>query len=98
MPGVRNADRVIIGAIVLTLPSIDQAFGGGISAAACLVRFVLALVLCWAFGAIIERLFDTYSRQARQSELARRLQQIAAARAALVTQANNAAERRPTGT
>ena len=80
MPGVRNADRVLIGAIILSLPSLAQAFSGGISAAAALIRFVLALAVCWGFGALIERLVDSYSRQARQSDLARRMQQLAAAR------------------
>jgi hypothetical protein len=80
MPGVRNADRVIIGALVLSLPSFEQAFTGGISVAAVFVRFVLALLVCWGFGALIERLVDSYSRQARQTDLARRMQQLAAAR------------------
>lgn len=80
LPGVRNADRVVIGALVLSLPSFEQAFTGGISVAAAFVRFALALLVCWGFGALIERLFDSYSRQARQSDLARRMQQLAAAR------------------
>lgn len=80
MPGVRNADRVLLGALLLSIPALTQAFSGGMTATSALVRFLIALMLCWGFGALIERLVDSYSRQARQNELARRMQQLAAAR------------------
>ena len=76
MPGVRNVDRVILAAIILSIPSFRDAFGGDMSIAALFVRLALALVLCWAGVAIIERVYDNYSRQARQKELARQLQEI----------------------
>jgi hypothetical protein len=79
MPGVRNADRVILFAMLLCLPTIMQTFNGGLAMESALERFALALMLSWAGGAIVERLFDNYSRQARQNELARRIQQVAAA-------------------
>ena len=80
MPGVRHADRVIIGAILLSVPSIREAFSGALSPAAALVRFVAALLICWVGGAVIERVYDTYTRQARQTEIARQIQRLAALR------------------
>ena len=81
MPGVRHADRVILLAIVLSFPAIRSAFSGALSPAALCIRFVAALLLCWAGGAVIERVFDTYSRQARQTEIARQIARLAALRA-----------------
>lgn len=81
MPGVRHADRVILLAILCTSPAIRAAFSGALSPAALCIRFVAALLLCWAGGAVVERVFDTYSRQARQTEIARQIARLAALRA-----------------
>jgi hypothetical protein len=81
MPGVRHADRVILLALVLSAPAIVQTFGGALSPAALFIRYVGALLICWAGGAVIERVFDTYSRQARQTEIARQIARLAALRA-----------------
>jgi len=50
------------------------------SPAALCIRFVAALLICWAGGAIVERVFDTYSRQARQNEIGRQIARLAALR------------------
>jgi uncharacterized membrane protein YraQ (UPF0718 family) len=81
MPGVRHADRVILMAITLSIPSIRETFDSAMTPAALLLRFVAALMICWAGGAIVERVFDTYSRQARQTEIARQIARMAALRA-----------------
>lgn len=82
IPGVRHVDRVLIGALLLSSPTILQAFQGAQSVASALVRFAGALALCWAGAAIIERLYAQYSRQARRAEVTARLAQFAAAREA----------------
>ena len=85
MPGVRHADRVILLAIVVTMPAILNAFDGALSPAALCTRFAAALMICWAAGAVIERIFDTYTRQARQTEIARQIARLAALRSGAPT-------------
>lgn len=79
IPGVRHTELVILAAIGLMLPALPALFDGALSPAAALVRFAIALVLCWACGAVIEGLIDTYGRQARQRQLEERLRQLRAA-------------------
>jgi len=69
MPGVRRPELIVLAAIALTLPSFPAALAGAIGAAALFIRFALALALCWGAGAVIERVYDTYSRQYRQREI-----------------------------
>ncbi len=76
--GVRRPELVVAAAIALCLPSLPSVLDGGLSPAAGLVRFGIALALCWVAGAVIERVVDTYSRQARQSELRRAVEQARA--------------------
>jgi hypothetical protein len=76
--GVRRVELVVVGAVVLSTPSILQAFSGGIALTTALLRFAAALALCWAVGAIVERTLDTYARQARQKELAERIAKVRA--------------------
>lgn len=80
MRGVRRVELVVVGALVLSAPSILQAFSGGIAPATALFRLAGALAVCWAVGAIVERTIDSYARQARQQELAERMEQLRAQR------------------
>ena len=81
MPGVRHADRVILLALFLSAPAIRETFNSAMSLPSLCLRFVAALLICWAGGAVVERVFDTYSRQARQTEIARQISRLAALRA-----------------
>jgi hypothetical protein len=94
MPGVRNIELVLIATLVVSAPTLLQAFAGGVGAAALLIRLTLALALCWSGGAIVERVFDTYSRETRRREMARHLGALAEARARLAAQARADQERR----
>ncbi|MGH9088510.1 MAG: hypothetical protein ACRDYZ_10450 [Acidimicrobiales bacterium] len=76
--GVRRPELVVAGAIVLCLPFLPSVLDGGLSLASALVRFALAVTLCWAAGAVIERVLDTYSRQARQAEIRRAVEEARA--------------------
>jgi predicted naringenin-chalcone synthase len=76
MRGVRRPELVVLAAIVVSLPSIDLLLNGSLGLAAALIRFTIAVAFCWAGGAILETLFDTYSRQARQRELEQRIRSL----------------------
>jgi len=89
MPGVRNVELVVLSALLLSAPSLFQAFGGGISVATAFVRLAVALALCWAIGAIIERVIDAYARDSRRRQFEARIARIAEARARLVQQARS---------
>ena len=76
--GVRRPELVVAAAIVLCLPSLPSVLDGGLSPASAFIRFAVAIALCWAGAAIIERVFDTYSRQARQAEIRRTIEEARA--------------------
>jgi predicted naringenin-chalcone synthase len=87
MPGIRHVELVIVAAIALASPSIVQALNGGIAPATAIVRVVVALLVCWAGAAVVERITDNYSKEARQRELERRVEFIAQSRAEAVAKA-----------
>ena len=82
MPGVKRMELVVVAALLVSFPSFEQAFAGAVSPAAALVRFGLALLVCGAVGAIVERTIDAYARDARRKEIERRVAQARAAREA----------------
>lgn len=86
--GVRRPELVLLAAIVLSLPMLPSILNGGISVASGCIRFAIAIALCWAAGAVIERVYDTYSRQARQTQIRRSIEE---ARARIDQQARDAA-------
>lgn len=69
MPGVRRWELVIALALVVSSRSLAEAFDGAVTTTAACVRFVLAGLVCWAAVAILERLWDTYSRLTRERQL-----------------------------
>ena len=76
--GVRRPELVVAAAMVLCLPSLPAVLDGGLSPAGAFLRFAVAIALCWAAAAIIERVLDTYSRQARQAEIRRAVEEARA--------------------
>jgi hypothetical protein len=85
MPGVRRFELVVVAALLVSFPSFEQAFAGAISPATALVRLGLALLVCGAVGAIVERTLDSYARDARQKEIERRVAEARATREAFWT-------------
>jgi hypothetical protein len=73
--GVRRPELVLAAALVVSLPALASVLGGGISVASGLLRFALALALCWAGGSVIERVHDAYSRQARQEQIRKAIEE-----------------------
>ncbi|MDA8291642.1 MAG: hypothetical protein M0Z33_08200 [Actinomycetota bacterium] len=82
MPGVKRIELVVVAGVVVSLPSITEAFNGGITVATALVRLALGLLVCGAVGAIVERTIDTYAREARQKEIERRVSEAISSRQA----------------
>lgn len=76
--GVRRPDLVVIAALALSLSMLPSILNGGISLASGFLRFAIALALCWAAGAVIERVYDTYSREARQSQVRKAIEEARA--------------------
>lgn len=76
--GVRRPELVLLGAIVLSLPMLPSVLDGGITVASGFLRFGIAIALCWAAGALIERVYDTYSRQARQAQIRKAIEEARA--------------------
>ena len=66
---IRHWEIVIAIAIAISYQSFEAAFAGAISISAAIVRFVTAGALSWAAVALWERLWDAYSRAARQRQL-----------------------------
>ncbi len=71
--GVRRPGLVVAAAILVSLPMIPSFLDGGISVAAVTLRFGIAVALCWAGGAVIERVYDGYARKAREAEIEKAL-------------------------
>lgn len=90
--GVRRPDLVVMAALALSLPMLPSIMDGAISLASGLLRFAVAIALCWAAGAVIERVYDTYSRQARQEQIRKALDE---ARARLEGSAGDQQSARP---
>ncbi|MGC8470681.1 MAG: hypothetical protein ACP5PM_00085 [Acidimicrobiales bacterium] len=73
--GVRRPELVLAAAIAVSLPMLLSFMSGAISAPAALLRFAIALALCWALGAAIERVYDAYARQARSTAIRKQLEE-----------------------
>jgi hypothetical protein len=73
--GVRRPELVLAAAIAVSLPMLPSFVSGAISLPALLVRFAIALALCWALGAVIERVYDSYARQARNAAIKEQLEE-----------------------
>ncbi len=73
--GVRRPELVLAAAIAVSLPMLPSFVSGAISPPAILLRFAIALALCWALGAVIERVYDSYARQARNTAIRKQLEE-----------------------
>jgi len=66
---VRRPGLVVAVAILLSLPMAPGILDGAISGTTALVRFLIALLLCWAGGALIGSVMRRYGEQARRAEV-----------------------------
>lgn len=66
---VRRPGLVVAVAILMSLPMAPGILDGAISGTTALVRFLVALLLCWAGAALIGSVLRRYNEQARRAEL-----------------------------
>lgn len=73
--GVRHPEFVLLAALVVSLPMLPSFVDGAIGPVDAVVRFAIALVVCWAVYAVAERVYDSYSRQARERAMNERMEE-----------------------
>lgn len=74
--GVRHPEYVLVAALIVSLPMLPSFIDGAVGPLDALVRFAIALVVCWAVYAVAERVYDNYERQARERAIKARLEEI----------------------
>lgn len=67
--GVRKPEWVLICAVLLSTPMIPGILNGDIGASNALLRFLGALLLCWAAGWVLSVVVDRYAESARRAEI-----------------------------
>ncbi len=83
---------MVVAAVAVSLPMATGIMHGSISPESALIRFLLALVLCWVAGSVLTGVMDRYTVASRQAEILRVIQAAKEARA----QAQEAAARNAT--
>jgi hypothetical protein len=68
---VRRPELVLAGAVLLCLPMVPGVLNGAVGVTTALVRFLIALLACWAGGAVLTTLLDRYSEQSRRDQIMR---------------------------
>jgi len=71
---VRRPGLVVAVAILLSLPMAPGILDGAISGTTALLRFLVALLLCWAGAALVGSVVRRYNEQARRAEVIRMLE------------------------
>ncbi len=66
---VRRPELVIVGAILLSTPMIPGILSGDIGSSSILLRFLGALLVCWAAGSLLTMVVDRYAEAARRAEV-----------------------------
>ena len=66
---VHRPGLVVAVAIILSLPMAPGILNGAIDPTDALVRFLVALVLCWIGATVVGSTFRRYSEQSRRAEL-----------------------------
>jgi len=74
---VRRPDLVLAGAVVICLPMVPGVLNGNIAPISAGIRLAIAIVICWAAGALLTSIIDRYSAEVRRTQA---LKLLAAAR------------------
>lgn len=72
---VQRPGLVVAIAIVLSLPMAPGIIDGAISVTTALLRFLVALLICWGGGALVGNVIRRYSEQSRRAELTRMVEE-----------------------
>jgi hypothetical protein len=86
---VTRPELVLAGAVLVSLPMVPGILSGGIDPTAALIRFLLALVVCWVAGGVVSSVLSRYSEASRQAEVARLIER---AQQQIVEQRKSSAE------
>ena len=89
---VKRPELVLVGAVALCLPMVPGILDGGIGTMAALTRFLMALMACWAAGAVLSTVLTRYNEASRRAEILRAIEaaQQAVVNANAATDAANA--------
>lgn len=91
---VERPGLVVAIAILLSLPMAPGILDGAIAPTAALVRFLIALLLCWAGGALVGNVLRRYTEESRRAEVIRMVEE---ARRQAAEQARQRADQAPPG-
>lgn len=86
---VRHPELVLAAAVLVSLPMIPGLLDGGISPMTVLVRFLIALIVCWIGGSILSRLLTNYTNQVRRAEIQKQIDEENERRKALIEMERN---------
>lgn len=70
---VRHPELVLAAAVLVSIPMIPGLIDGGISPLTVLIRFLIALVVCWVAGSILSRLLTNYTNQVRRAAIQKQI-------------------------
>ena len=71
---VKRPELVLAAATALSLPMVPSILDGAISPTAALVRFLIAILICWLGGSILVTVVARYANAARRTEAERTVQ------------------------
>ncbi len=71
---VKHPEFVLAGATAVCLPMVPGLLAGQITAATAGQRFLIALIVCWFLGSLLSWVLNTYSEQARRTQLVRMIE------------------------
>lgn len=66
---VRRPELVVAAAVAVCLPMVPGILSGAISPMAGLLRLLIALIICWAAGAMLSTLFSRFFEEARRAQI-----------------------------
>jgi hypothetical protein len=71
---VSRPELVLAAAVAVCLPMVPGILNGAISPMAALIRLLVALLICWAGGAVLTTMLTRYSEQARRAQILRMIE------------------------
>ena len=71
---VRRPELVLAAAVAICLPMVPGILSGAISPVSALVRFLIALVICWVAGSVLTNVFDRYAEDSRRAQIMRMIE------------------------
>ncbi len=76
---MKRPELVLAAAVAVCLPMFPGIAHGDIAPSTALVRFLVAVLVCWAAGAVLSAVLARYGEEARRAEIVRLIEQAQAA-------------------